>query len=281
MPTISVNTVTWNEASTIDLALKSVVDFADEVILVDNGSTDKTVEIACECFKKYDLNGKIYEKQLLLADSRFFAVKHSSGDWICILDGDHVLNTSSSQVSFKDLKALAEENKKVCYRFRYVQLYGDFRHAFKKYPLAPPHVVLFKNTPGVHKARRRLNLPEFNYPEVRLNQVIGANLTGCKPALRMYVRRFFNQWQHDKRYGTPLEYLIATKGKVNLEETARKWMIQRLQNICVKIEDVFQHGVKVLPKIVREELEHPRYELIYKNGKIVGRKPDILPEEYK
>jgi len=274
-----VNTVTWNEEKTVDLALKSVANFADEVILVDNGSTDRTVEIARECFKNYDLNGKIYEKQLLLADARFFAIKHSSGDWVCILDGDHVLNTSNDRPNIGHLKALAEGNRTVCYRFRYVQLYGDFRHIFKKWPLAPPHVVLFKNTSGVHKPRRRLNLPEFNYPEERLNHVIGANLTGCKPALRMYVRQFFHQWQHDKKYGTPLKYLIATKGKENLEEKAREWMIKQLQNTCVKIENVFKNGVKVLPKIVREEFKHPRYELLYKNGKIVGRKPDLLPEE--
>jgi len=38
--------IAWNEAETIDLAIKSVAGFVDEVVIADNGSFDGTQEIA-------------------------------------------------------------------------------------------------------------------------------------------------------------------------------------------------------------------------------------------
>ena len=46
MSTISVSIITKNEASCIDRCLKGVSLFADEIVLVDNGSTDDTKSIA-------------------------------------------------------------------------------------------------------------------------------------------------------------------------------------------------------------------------------------------
>lgn len=43
--TVGINMVALNEDNIIDLSLESIRDIADEVIFVDNGSTDQTVNI--------------------------------------------------------------------------------------------------------------------------------------------------------------------------------------------------------------------------------------------
>ena len=44
--TLTVSIITLNEEKNLERTLKSVQDFADEIVIVDSGSTDKTEEIA-------------------------------------------------------------------------------------------------------------------------------------------------------------------------------------------------------------------------------------------
>ena len=43
--TISINIMTFNEERCIDRCIKSVYLLADEIIIIDTGSTDKTLDI--------------------------------------------------------------------------------------------------------------------------------------------------------------------------------------------------------------------------------------------
>lgn len=291
--------IAWNEASTIDLAIKSIKDFADEIILVDNNSTDDTVEIARENFEKYGLNAKVFEKVLPLKGARDYAFKQCTSDWICIVDADHVLNTTSNSPNVKDLRALAEKGGEKAYSFTYFHMYGDFRHLDKSRVLADIHPVLFRNISKKIQVggKRRWNNPVFHYEEVINKKVIGVNLAGQKPAWRLYVRQFYGQWhKRGHKYANPLEFMVKTRRITNIHKIADAWLLERLKNNTVKIEKgktisrrikllknkynmsfQFDRGVEHLPQVVQEELKHPRYELIYENGQIVGRNPDLLP----
>lgn len=71
-----------NEEKMIGEALKSL-SFCDEILVIDNGSTDKTQEIA-------EKNGaKVYEiKTNDFSELRNFALSKATGDWILYLDAD-------------------------------------------------------------------------------------------------------------------------------------------------------------------------------------------------
>lgn len=74
-----------NEETNLREALESVKNLADEIIIVDNESTDKTVQIA----KKYTKN--IYEHKNtpeLLNKPKNFGFSKAKGDWILSLDAD-------------------------------------------------------------------------------------------------------------------------------------------------------------------------------------------------
>lgn len=79
---ISVILITRNEESMIANAINTV-PFASEVIVVDSGSTDNTVEIAKrEGAKVVEVKGGSF------ADWRNRGLKEASGDWILYLDAD-------------------------------------------------------------------------------------------------------------------------------------------------------------------------------------------------
>ncbi|MFA5336855.1 MAG: glycosyltransferase family 2 protein [Candidatus Omnitrophota bacterium] len=79
---ISVFIVVYNEEKKIERCLKSV-SWADEIIIVDSYSRDKTVEIC----KKY--TDKIYQRPFTdFAEMKNYAISQASGEWLLGVDAD-------------------------------------------------------------------------------------------------------------------------------------------------------------------------------------------------
>jgi len=100
---ISVVINTCNEEKNIARCLQSVKDFADEIVVVDMHSTDKTVELA----KKH--NAKVFQHEYtrFVEPARNFALEKASGDWILLLDADEEL----PEILAKKLKEIAEKDE--------------------------------------------------------------------------------------------------------------------------------------------------------------------------
>jgi glycosyltransferase involved in cell wall biosynthesis len=83
---ISCVIITFNEEENIRRALNSV-KWCDEIVVVDSGSTDKTIEI-CE---KY--NCRIYKKEFNgYGEQKRYAVSLANNDWILSIDADEVVS---------------------------------------------------------------------------------------------------------------------------------------------------------------------------------------------
>ncbi len=82
MATLSIIIPTYNEAPYIVDALKSVA-FADEIIMIDSHSTDKTVEFAEPYITKL-LQRKFDD----FSSQKNFALNHATSDWVLFLDAD-------------------------------------------------------------------------------------------------------------------------------------------------------------------------------------------------
>jgi len=83
--TLSVAIVTLNEEGNLPRTLNSV-RFADEIVLVDSGSTDRTVEIAA------GYGVKVFSEPWKgFAGQKNFAIERCSGDWVLSLDADEEL----------------------------------------------------------------------------------------------------------------------------------------------------------------------------------------------
>ena len=87
---ISLCMICKNEEKTIGNALKSVKDIVDEIIVVDTGSTDNSIDIV----KSY--GGKVYKEEWNddFSYIRNIALDKAKGEWILILDCDEIINDS-------------------------------------------------------------------------------------------------------------------------------------------------------------------------------------------
>jgi len=92
MAKISACIISFNEEKKIEDCLKSLVDIADEIIVVDSNSSDSTVEIA----KKY--TDKVITQDFLgYIEQKNFAIQQASHDWILSLDCDERLSPELQQ----------------------------------------------------------------------------------------------------------------------------------------------------------------------------------------
>ena len=82
-PKISVAIITYNEEKNIKDCLESV-KWADEIVVVDDSSQDKTREIA----KKFGAKVIKIPKQIFFDMNKNVAIRTCSGDWIFLLDAD-------------------------------------------------------------------------------------------------------------------------------------------------------------------------------------------------
>ncbi len=96
MNKISATIITKNEEKNIERCLKSL-NWVDEIIVVDSGSTDKTIDIC----RKY--NCKIIETEWLgFGKTKKFAVNSASNNWIFSIDSDEEV-TSELEAEIKNI----------------------------------------------------------------------------------------------------------------------------------------------------------------------------------
>lgn len=101
LPKISVCMIVKNAESTLEECLESLVSF-DEIILVDNQSTDGTLQIAQEFNETYR-NLKVFQSEFIgFGALKNFALSKASNDWILSIDADEVLDKSA----LKELESL-------------------------------------------------------------------------------------------------------------------------------------------------------------------------------
>jgi len=85
-PTLSVVIIALNEERHIGDVLAAAAPLADEIVLVDSGSTDRTIAIA----ESY--NAKVIHQDWLgYGKQKNFAISKAESDWILSLDADEIM----------------------------------------------------------------------------------------------------------------------------------------------------------------------------------------------
>lgn len=135
---LSIVIITKNEAHNIQKCLESVC-WADEIVVMDSGSTDDTLSIAKQytslVFSRTDWKGYGIQKQR--------ALEKASGDWVLNLDADEFVSEELKQ----DIQCLMKENKADAYR---IPIQMNFYGQPLKYSCSPKrHIRLFKRK-GAH-----------------------------------------------------------------------------------------------------------------------------------
>ncbi len=87
MPALTAILISYNEEQDLPRALASLAEIADEIIVVDSGSTDRTCEIA------RSFGARLYARKLdSFAEQKNYAASLSSNYWILSIDCDQELS---------------------------------------------------------------------------------------------------------------------------------------------------------------------------------------------
>lgn len=108
MGKVSVVINTFNEEENLPQAISSIDDIADEIIVCDMKSTDKTVDIA----KKAGAKVFTHKQVGYVEPARNYAIGKATSDWILILDADERVTAEL----IKKLKSIIKSPKADYYR---------------------------------------------------------------------------------------------------------------------------------------------------------------------
>ena len=105
--------ITRNEEDVLDTALRSVVDLVDEIVVVDSGSSDRTVAIA-RCY-----GARVIERAWPgFGPQKRFAERACRNDWVLNLDADEALSPELAQ----EIRALLVARKQLQARLNDLEL---------------------------------------------------------------------------------------------------------------------------------------------------------------
>lgn len=120
MRKLSVYIIAKNEARRIRRTLVAARKVADEIVVVDSGSTDDTVKIAEELADRV-----VYHPWVSYSEQKHYAQELCSNDWVLMDDADEVITDSLADeiVRWKG----REDDGTVAYKFKIVSVYPGER----------------------------------------------------------------------------------------------------------------------------------------------------------
>jgi glycosyltransferase involved in cell wall biosynthesis len=132
-PLLSIALAVFNEENNLEDCLASVRDIADEIVIVDGGSTDRTVEIA----KRFQAKVIQTENPPIFHINKQKAFDACTGEWILHLDADERVS-----------KALAQEIRKIVESDE--EEIDNHDVDSKKYALQMKHLALLEKRDGAY-----------------------------------------------------------------------------------------------------------------------------------
>ncbi|GFZ33524.1 glycosyl transferase [Clostridium zeae] len=143
---ISLCMIVKDEEKLLPICLKSVKELVDEIIIVDTGSTDRTIEVA-ESF-----NAKVYSFNWNndFSEARNESLKYATKDWILIMDADEELYSGDKEKLRALLSSELKEN--AIYFFQGISYLGEKIDEGNITVSLNPR--LFKNNRGIHYEER-------------------------------------------------------------------------------------------------------------------------------
>ncbi|ABO49939.1 glycosyl transferase, family 2 [Desulforamulus reducens MI-1] len=197
--TITLVMIVKNESENLGTCLDSVRDQVDEIVIVDTGSTDNTLEVAA----KYTDKVYFYLWDEDFSAARNYAIARAGGDWILFLDADESLVCEPGQL--KEL--VSRDNKIDAYMLPLDYPIAKSTDEYNRFLV----LRLFRNNKGYHfKGKIHEQVVVHNHEVVGLadnifikhsmispkerNRKRGRNLTALKKAISEEPDNYFLQY---------------------------------------------------------------------------------------
>ena len=240
-PTISCCMIVKNEEAFLDKCLESVKDYVDEIIIVDTGSTDKTVEIA----RRYTDKIYFHPWEGSFSKARNQALSYATCDWIFQIDGDEELIEGSGD---KLRKAVLESGSADAFLVNIISTYSNgkkkARHNFER---------LFRNNGAIC------------YEGIVHNRIKGAScVTASKIELMHYGYDVEEKKAHEKFIRTT--ELLRKQIQENPEDPMPHHYLGVSYLTRGKNEDAAKESVLAIDLAGQQTNDHPLYIWTHHNA---------------
>lgn len=300
---ISALVAVQNEEAVVGLCLASFLLFADEIIIVDNGSTDRSKEICRHFAGRFPDRIRFFDVPELgdLYQNRAYALKQARCQWVVRADADFICYTEGEYDCRRVREALLARwvpPWPVIHSFPFAHVWGDWWHTGPEkpekpgnqataaqpgdlppksfHPLSPSNARIYRRHPGfvfARKGRRE------GVPRTRLTRFVKWSRPffmhcSLKSDMNYLFRSERTNWRETgdfQRYPDLESYLRwAVKeyyGTTDLEEAARIYMSTRFLPHIVPYDPDRYYPY---PRIVREVMKaYPIYRVRRENNRIV------------
>lgn len=156
---LTVVILTKNEEKDIVKAINNAQRLTEKVLIVDSGSTDKTVALSKE--KGAEVVYREWDNDF--ATQRNFALQHVTTEWVLYLDADERMNNEL----IADIASKLNQDKKAQYRI--IRRNSAFGRDFRYGVLGPDSVVRLFPTKGVKWEGKVHERPVSEFQEATLN----------------------------------------------------------------------------------------------------------------
>lgn len=286
-----------NESYTLPFCLESLIDVVDQIVIIDNGSQDNSLEIA-KNFQKNNVNNvevNILEMpNALLGDCRRAGLNMSKYQWHLRWDADMIAQTDG----MNSIKILREKvlkiNRPTAIQLPRTNLFGDIEHAMGIINEPGEPFLIWFNRHITYKEFGKFDtvkLPLY-YNQTKEDKHYIFHCSGLKSDNNLLHRfhyftwrEYYNKFNGNNRPKSVQDFnlfkLMRNKylfGTIN-EKSLKYRYIRQLVSQFVKFET---NTYGDYPKVLKAELvnNNRRFKVIYKDNKPFIR-IDNVDEEMK
>ena len=255
----------------LDSLIKASVNYTKEILVVDSGSTDKTISIIQKCQKKYSFIKlkKIRKEEFHRSRTRNEAIKETSGKFICFctghaipidlsfpqyfLDGfklnDKVVAVFGEDITY-DNAPIVERIESICKMKRLSRhctkqgiLVQDIKHPFIPFTEENKYIWYFLS--NIFTCYRRDFLQKYPFPEANYGEdVLLGKMIIDNGYVKIYDRRCGFIHYHEYNFSA---YVERQKDEFNLKYN--KFHFKEKVNIRCKIIEIFKLKISLFKKI--------------------------------
>lgn len=267
-----------DEASWIKASIASIESAADEIVVVDNGSTDGTFEILSK-LENYNRDLiKLWRKpELDLCTLSNFALSQTNYSWAFRWDADMVAHTTGefNIDRLRDRILSLDLRRFYIIYLMHINLAGDLFH---QDPSEKIHIEEYVHSfsdqvkfihPGRFEAVKfpKYYCPLFWYEPYSFH----VNVMSSK---KMLLRYYWEEWMEGKDYNRfpTLESYVASR--IQNEFGTRSWDKAQaivVRKVCKNFVRYNPQELSPYPELLKPHLENPKHRIVYKNGRIVER----------
>jgi len=278
-----------NEEYTLPYCLESLVGFADQIIIIDNGSEDQSLRIAQNFKSENDTQVEVDIIEMpgaLLGDCRQAGLNATRYQWHLRWDADMIAHTDG-EFDIKKLKkkALKDTTPRTLQLPR-INITGDFLHVTKNKERGEGEpILMWFNKDICYQEFGKFDtvrVPKY-YKQVKETLNYYFHCEGLKSDTNLIHRFHYFAWrekynqyndsnrpEHIKTY----EEFVSKRNKFLFDTSDISKIKFRYQRQCVQsFEKLNTSKFGDFPKVLRKEInkKEQRFEIIYNDGEIYNR----------